>query len=147
MAVTRWQPFRELTLLQDRMNRLFENFLGEQSDIEGSSHGWAPAVDIYEDKDQIMLKADLPGMDEKDISVGVDGDRLTLKGERRMEKETKEENYHRVERAYGSFSRSFTLPSSVDMERIKAAYKNGVLEVSVPKKEEVKPKQIEISID
>jgi HSP20 family protein len=109
--------------------------------------GWAPSVDIYEDKDRLVLKADLPGINEKDISLDVDGNRLTLNGERRMEKETKEENYHRIERAYGQFVRSFTLPNTIDADGIKATYKNGVLEVSLPKKEEVKPKHVSIDID
>lgn len=147
MAITRWQPFRELSSLQDRMNRLFDDFLGDRNQLEGPAAGWAPAVDIFEDKDKVVLKADLPGIEEKDISLDVDGNRLTLKGERRMEKETKEENYHRVERAYGQFVRSFTLPNTVDVENIKASYKNGVLEVSLPKKEEVKPKHISIAVE
>lgn len=147
MAITRWQPFRELSFLQERMNRLFDDFLGDRGELQGPTAGWAPSVDIYEDKDRLVLKADLPGINEKDISLDVDGNRLTLKGERRMEKETKEENYHRVERAYGNFVRSFSLPNTVDVENIKATFKNGVLEVSLPKKEEVKPKHINIAID
>ena len=147
MAITRWQPFRELNSLQERMNRLFEDFLGERNQLEGSATGWAPAVDICEDSEKVVLKADLPGIDEKDISLDVDGNRLTLKGERRMEKETQEENYHRVERAYGQFVRAFTLPNTVDVENIKASFKNGVLEVSLPKKEEIKPKHISIAVE
>lgn len=147
MAITRWQPFRELNSLQERMNRLFEDFLGERNQLEGPATGWAPAVDICEDSEKVVLKADLPGIDEKDISLDVDGNRLTLKGERRMEKETQEENYHRVERAYGQFVRSFTLPNTVDVENIKASFKNGVLEVSLPKKEEIKPKHISIAVE
>lgn len=147
MAITRWQPFRELSFFQERMNRLFDDFLGDRGELDASAAGWAPAVDIYEDKDKLILKADLPGINEKDISLDVDGNRLTLKGERRMEKETKEENYHRVERAYGQFVRSFTLPNTVDVDNIKATFNNGVLEVALPKKEEVKPKQISISAD
>lgn len=144
MAITRWQPFRELSMLQDRMNKLFEDFLGERGELEGPSPGWVPAVDIYEDKDRIVLKADLPGIEQKDITLDVEANRLTLKGERRLEKETREENFHRIERSYGSFVRSFSLPTTVDAEKISASFKNGVLEVTLPKKEEIKPKQITI---
>ncbi|MFQ6672524.1 MAG: Hsp20/alpha crystallin family protein [Candidatus Tectimicrobiota bacterium] len=147
MVLAHWQPLREFTQLQERMNRLFEDFLGERSERERPSPGWSPAVDIYEDQDHIILKADLPGIDQQDIALDVEGNRLTLRGGRRLERETTEENYHRLERAYGSFVRSFSLPNTVDVERIKASHTNGVLEVTLPKKEEVKPKQIAIKID
>jgi HSP20 family protein len=107
---------------------------------------WAPAVDIYETDKEISMKAELPGMQEKDIDIKVEDNVLSISGERRMEKEIKEENYHRIERAYGSFNRSFTLPRTVDRDAIKAAYKDGVLTVTLPKKEEVKPKQIKIGV-
>lgn len=147
MAITRWQPLRELTNLQYRMNKLFEDFLGDEEMLEPTSPGWSPAVDIYEEKDRIVLKADLPGVDEKDISLDVEGNRLTLKGERRLEREVKEENRLRLERSYGFFARSFSLPDTVDAEKIRASYKEGVLEVSIPKKDESKPKQIAIKIE
>ena len=129
MAITRWEPFRELTQFQERMNRLFEEFWGNGSELERPVGSWAPAVDIYEDNDQLVLRADLPGVEQKDISLDVSGNRLTLKGERRLDRETKDDNYHRLERTYGSFVRSFYLPNVVDVDRIRATYKNGVLEV------------------
>lgn len=147
MAITRWQPLRELTNLQYRMNKLFEDFLGDKVEVKQPSPGWSPAVDIYEEKDRIVLKADLPGVDEKDISLDVEGNRLTLKGERRLEREVKEENRLRLERSYGFFARSFSLPGTVDAEKIRASYNEGVLEVSIPKKDESKPKQIAIKIE
>ena len=148
MAVIRWTPFRELSTFQDRMNKLFEDVVKTPYRPEEgfSPSAWAPAVDIYETDKEIVLKAELPEMQEKDIDIKVEDNVLSITGERRMEKEVKEENYHRIERAYGSFNRSFTLPRTVDREGIKAAYKDGVLKVSLPKKEEVKPKQIKIDV-
>lgn len=148
MAVIRWTPFRELSTVQDRVNRLFEDAMKApyRADEGLASTAWAPAVDIYETDKEIVLKAELPEMQEKDIDIKVEDNVLCLTGERRMEKEIKEENYHRIERAYGSFNRSFTLPRTVDREGIKAAYKDGVLKVTLPKKEETKPKQIKIDI-
>lgn len=148
MAVIRWTPFRELSTVQDRMNKLFEDVMKApyRPDEGLSASAWAPAVDIYETDKEIVLKAELPEMLEKDIDIKVEDNVLSITGERRMEKEVKEENYHRIERAYGSFNRSFTLPRTVDREGIKAAYKDGVLKVTLPKKEEVKPKQIKIDV-
>jgi HSP20 family protein len=148
MAVIRWTPFRELTTMQERMNKLFEDVMKSphRSDEGLSNPNWAPAVDIYETDKEIVMKAELPEMQEKDIEIKVEDNILILSGERRMEKEVKEENYHRIERAYGSFNRSFTLPRTVDRENIKASYKDGVLKVLLPKKEEVKPKQIKIDV-
>ena len=148
MAVIRWTPFRELTTMQERMNKLFEDVMKapHRSDEGLSTPNWAPAVDIYETDKEIVMKAELPEMQEKDIEIKVEDNILILSGERRMEKEVKEENYHRIERAYGSFNRSFTLPRTVDRENIKASYKDGVLKVLLPKKEEVKPKQIKIDV-
>ncbi len=152
MAIVRWEPFRDLVGLQERMNRLFEqSFRGlsqnAQGDDEWSLGGtWAPAVDIFEQDGNIVMKAELPGIDSKDVDIRLENNVLTLRGERKVDSEVKRENYHRVERAYGNFTRSFTLPAVVDQEKIKAEYKDGVLRVTLPKREEAKPKQIAISV-
>lgn len=152
MAIVRWEPFRDLMSLQDRMNRLFdESFRGASrsgaTDDDWALGGsWAPAVDIYEQEGNIVLKAELPGVDSKDVDIRLENNVLTLRGERKLDTEVKRENYHRVERAYGSFTRSFTLPTVVDQEKIKADYRDGVLRVTLPKREEAKPKQISIAI-
>lgn len=146
MAVVRWDPFRDINVLQDRMNRLFEDAgRGWKTDEPVSANTWSPAVDIFEAQGEIVVKAELPGMDRKDITLNLENNVLTLKGERRFEKETKEENYHRIERAYGGFSRSFSIPATVDEEKIHADYKDGVLKIILPKKEQAKPKQIRIA--
>jgi len=146
MALIRWDPLRELSIMQDRMNRMFEDAgRGWRGDEPSSTTTWSPAVDIYETDTDITVNAELPGVDRKDIGLNLEKNVLTLKGERRFEKETKQENYHRVERAYGGFSRSFSIPAVVDEERIRAEYKDGILKISLPKKEQVKPKQIQIS--
>ena len=148
MAIVRWEPFRDLVGLQDRMNRLFdESYRGARPGADedwalGAS--WAPAVDIFEQDGNIVLKAELPGVDAKDVDIRVENNMLTLRGERKFDKEVKRENYHRVERAYGTFTRSFTLPTVVDTEKIKAEFKDGVLRVTLPKREEAKPKQIQV---
>jgi HSP20 family protein len=147
MAVVRWEPFRDLLSLQDRMNRMFdESYRGGRgaSDDWALGGSWAPAVDIYEHQGNIVLTAELPGVDAKDVDVRVENNVLTLRGERKFENEVKREKYHRVERAYGTFSRSFTLPNVVDTEKIKAEYKDGVLQVTLPQREEAKPKQIQV---
>jgi HSP20 family protein len=135
--------------MQERMNKLFEDVMRSpnRSDEGFAVAAWAPAVDIYETDKEIVMKAELPEMQEKDIEIKVEDTILIVAGERKMEKEVKEENYHRIERSYGSFHRSFTLPHSVDRENIKASYKDGVLKVVLPKREEVKPKQIKIDIE
>lgn len=145
MAITRWQPYRELTQFQDRMNRLFDELWGNGGEMERAQAAWAPAVDICEEEDRIVLKADLPGVEQKDIHLDVEGGRLTIKGERRLERSSDDEGCHRLERAYGAFVRSFRLPDVIDPDGIKAAYKDGVLEVTLPKKEEVKPRKVEIA--
>ena len=146
MALTRWEPFREFGIMQDRINRMFEDVGRDWRGGEPSSTTtWSPSVDIYETDGEIMVQAELPGVDRKDISLNLEKNVLTLKGERRFEKETKEENYHRIERAYGGFSRSFSIPAIVDEEKIKADYKDGILRIALPKKEQVRPKQIQIS--
>ena len=146
MALTRWDPFRELSIMQERMNRIFDDAgRGWRGDEPSSTTTWSPAVDIYETESEIMVQAELPGVDRKDITLNLEKNVLTLKGERRFEKETKQENYHRIERAYGGFSRSFSIPTTVDEDKIRADYKDGVLRVSLPKKEQAKPKQIQIA--
>jgi HSP20 family protein len=149
MAIVRWEPFRDLVSLQERMNRLFDESFraagrgsGEEDWALGGS--WAPAVDIFEKDQNLVLRAELPGVDPKDVDVRLENGILTLRGERKVDREIKRESYHRVERAYGTFARSFTLPSQVNQGAIQANYKDGVLEVTLPKREEAKPKQIEI---
>jgi HSP20 family protein len=145
MSITRWDPFHHLATLEDRMNRLFETpFRGRWED--SALTAWSPAVDIYETENELILKADLPDMNEKDIDVRVENNMLTVRGERKFEQKVKEENYLRIERTYGAFSRSFSLPATVNTENIKAEYKNGVLTVELPKRAEAKPKQVKVSI-
>ena len=151
MAIVRWEPFRDLVGLQERMNRLFdESFRGMTrtggEDDWALGGTWAPAVDIFEQEGNIVLRAELPGVDPKDVDIRLENNVLSLRGERKVDSEIKRENYHRVERAYGSFSRSFTLPSVVDQAKIKADYKDGILSVVLPKREESKPKQISIAV-
>jgi HSP20 family protein len=150
MAIVRWEPFRDLQAVQDRLNRVFDDaFRGAPrgNDDEWALGGsWAPSVDIFEHEGNLVLKAELPGVDPKDVDVRVENNVLTLRGERKFASEVKREQYHRVERAYGTFSRSFTLPNVVDTEKIKAEYKDGVLRMSLPKKEEAKPKHISINV-
>ena len=144
--LTRWDPFRELATVQDRMNRLFQDSFGPGREEGLTTAAFAPAVDIYEDEHNITLKVEVPGIDEKDIDVRLENSTLTIRGERKFEKEEKEENYRRVERQYGAFSRSFTLPNVVDTENVQANYDKGVLEVRLAKKAEAKPKQIKVSV-
>ena len=145
MAISRWDPFRDLSVLQERMNRLFEDAgRGYRGDEAAATTSWSPAVDIYETENEIMVRAELPGIDRKDIILNLDNNVLTLKGERRFEKETRQENYHRIERAYGTFSRAFSIPAIVDEDKIRADYKDGILTIALPKKDQVKPKQIKI---
>src|SRR5579864_3156074 len=144
-VLTRWEPFREFTTLQDRMNRLFRDSFGEDRDALATTT-FAPAVDVYEDEHNVTLKIEVPGIDEKDIDVRIENNVLTVHGERKFEKEEKEENYRRVERQYGSFTRTFTLPTTVDAEKVQADYDRGVLKVTLPKKAEAKPKQIKVNV-
>jgi len=143
-VLSRWEPFREFATLQDRMNRLFRDNDNQDESLTTSS--FAPAVDVYEDEHQVTLKIEVPGIDEKDIDVRVENNTLTVHGERKIEKEEKEENYRRVERQYGSFIRTFTLPTTVDSEKVAADYDKGVLKISLPKKAEAKPKQIKVNV-
>jgi HSP20 family protein len=145
-VLTRWDPFREFSTLQDRMNRLFQDSFGQGREEALTTSSFAPAVDVYEDEHKIALKIEVPGIDEKDIDIRVENNLLTVHGERKFEKEEKEENYRRVERQYGSFTRSFNLPSTVDAENISADYDRGVLKVQLAKKAEAKPKQIKVNV-
>ncbi|HEX8128010.1 MAG TPA: Hsp20/alpha crystallin family protein [Pyrinomonadaceae bacterium] len=146
MSITRYDPFRDLRMLQDEVNRLFSSNLSRSFGDEGIARGaWAPTVDIYENKDQIVLEAELPGMNREDFELSIENNVLTLRGERRFEKRDESDNYHRVERSYGSFTRSFTLPQTVSPENVAAEYKNGVLRVVLQKREEVKARRIEIA--
>jgi len=147
MEIVRWEPFRGLLATPDRFNRLFnETFSRTFGDEELTSRAWTPAVDILENENNIVLTAELPGVDPKDVEVRVKDNTLYLKGERKFEKEVKEENYHRIERSYGSFARTFALPGSVDSEKVAADYKDGVLTLTIPKREEAKPKAIKINV-
>lgn len=143
----RFDPFRGLQTLKDRMDRIFEGTVPCSLDGSDVFRGaWAPAVDIYEGDGELVVEAELPGLEKGDIKVNVEDGVLTLKGERKLSKETKEENYHRVERAYGAFTRSFALPDTVDAEKISAKHKDGVLRVSLPKKPEAKPKVVDVKV-
>ena len=146
-VVTRWEPFREFSVLQDRLNRLFQDSLGTgHEETLATSGAFVPAVDVYEDEHNVTLKLEVPGIDEKDIDVRLENNTLTVRGERKFEKEEKEENFHRIERSYGSFTRSFTLPSTVDAEKVEADYDKGVLKIRLARKAEAKPKQIKVNI-
>ena len=146
MSIVRYDPFRDLRGLQDEVNRLFSTNLSRTFGDEGIARGqWTPSVDIYENKDQIVLEAELPGMNREDFDLTIENNVLTLRGERRFEKSSDADTYHRVERPYGSFSRSFTLPQTVSAENAAAEYKNGVLRVTLHKREEVKARRINIT--
>ena len=145
-VLTRFEPFREFTTLQDRMNRLFRDSFGDTREEALSTSTFAPPVDVYEDEHNITLKIEVPGIDEKDIDVRIENNTLVVHGERKFEKEEKEENFRRVERQYGSFTRSFTLPNTVDAERVQAHYDKGILKVQLAKKAEAKPKQIKVNV-
>ena len=148
MAITRWKPFRDMITIQDDMSRFFEDFFGRPMEKTEWSEGvWHPSVDISENKDNLIIQAEMPGMNKEDVKISIHDNILTLKGEKKQEKEEKEENYHRVERSYGSFCRSFMLPASVKADKVKAAYKDGVLNVILPKTEEAKPKEIPIAVE
>jgi HSP20 family protein len=148
--LARWEPFREFSTMQGRMNimnRLFrESYSPKVPEEALTTSSFAPPVDIYEDEHNITLKLEVPGIDEKDIDVRIENTSLTVQGERKIEKEEKEENFRRVERQYGSFTRSFTLPSTVDLEQVSANYENGVLKIKLAKKAEAKPKQIKVNV-
>ena len=143
--ITRFDPFRDLAQLQDRVNRLFqESAQGREEGFDTAS--FVPPVDIYADEHNIVLKVEVPGIDQKDLDVRIENNTITIRGERKFEKETKEENYHRVERRYGSFQRSFGLPNTVNSENVTADYDNGILKVTLAKRAEAKPKQIKVNV-
>ena len=148
MAVVRWYPSQEVSSFQNSVNRLFDNFFrSPRGENELTSTAWMPPVDIYETEDEVVLKAELPEIDIKTVNISAENNVLTVKGERKLSEETKEENYRRIERTYGNFVRSFTLPASVDATRISAKYRDGVLRLVLPKKEESKPRQVNIEIE
>jgi HSP20 family protein len=144
-SISRFEPFRGVSTLQDQINRLFNETFDHSSE-EGNLTTWAPAVDIHETEQELVVKADLPGVKAEDLDVRVENNLLTIRGERKFEKKVNEQNYLRVERSYGSFSRSFSLANTVNTEAIKADYKDGVLTLSIPKREEAKPKQIKVQV-
>ncbi|MCL2103340.1 MAG: Hsp20/alpha crystallin family protein [Syntrophorhabdaceae bacterium] len=149
MTIVRWwDPMRDISAIQEKMNQLFEDTMSRsRSREEGLGPGmWTPAVDIYETNDGVVVKAELPGLTKEQIGIEVKDGLLILKGERKIEKDMKEENYHRIERAYGTFQRSFSLPASVDQEKISANLKEGVLELILPKKEQAKKRQISVAV-
>src|SRR5947199_5123612 len=144
-TLTRWEPFRGVTSLQEQVNRLFNDAFERQGE-ESSLTTWAPAVDIFETEHELVVKADLPDVKPEELDVRVENNILTIRGERKFEKKVNESNYLRVERSYGAFSRSFSLANTVKSEAIKASYTNGVLTLSIPKREEAKPKQIKVNV-
>jgi HSP20 family protein len=144
MAINRWDPFREAVALQHRVNSLFRDLNEGENPVAAAS--FTPAVDIYEDAQKVVLKLEVPGIEEKDLDVRVENHTLTVKGERKFEAEEKEQNFHRIERRYGSFYRAFTLPSTVDTENVKANYTAGVLKLELAKKAEAQPKQIKVNV-
>ena len=145
MAITRWDPFREVVALQNRVNSLFRDL--NEGDDPVAAASFVPAVDIYEDTQKVMLKLEVPGIDQKDLDVRIEDHTLTVKGERKFESEEKEQNFHRIERRYGSFYRAFTLPSTVDTENVAASYNAGVLKLELKKKPEAQPKQIKVNVN
>jgi HSP20 family protein len=144
MALTRWDPFRDVVALQNRVNSLFREM--NEGDNPLTTASFVPAVDVYEDAKKVVLKLEVPGMEEKDLDIRVENNTLTVKGERKLEKDEKEENFHRIERRYGSFYRAFTLPSTVDTENVRANYTAGVLKLELNKKPEAQPKQIKVNV-
>jgi HSP20 family protein len=146
MALARWTPMRNLASFQDEMNRMFDQFFrgGSGEEAGWGARTWAPPVDLYETDDALVLKAELPGVSKDDVNVEVHQNTLILRGQRRHEAEVKEENYHRLERAYGTFQRSFMLPTTVDQEKVQATYHDGILELHLPKVEAAKPRRIAI---
>lgn len=141
----RWEPFRNLTDIQGEMNRLFDTFMGRPA-VAATGRSWMPAVDMYETKDDLVLTVEVPGVSEKDVTVSITGDLLTIKGERRWDEEAKNRQYLHVERTFGQFERLIQLPLAVQADKVKATYRDGVLQVTLPKAEELKPREIKIDI-
>ena len=147
MAVVKWDPLRDLLSIQDRMNRLFEQTLSRSRTEEGiAASTWSPAVDIYETSETIVMKAELPGLSREDIEIHIRENTLTLRGERRFAKDVQQENYLRIERVYGAFQRNFTLPATIQQDKIRAVFRDGVLELTLPKAKETEPKEIAIEV-
>jgi len=147
MAIVRWEPLRELSTLQNEMNRLFNTAFDAPSNGNGGTlRRWMPAMDLVETQDHFVLRADLPGLSEEDVNIEIEERVLTVSGERKSEHESTKEGYHRVERAFGRFSRSLTLPEGINPEAVTASFDKGVLEVSIPKPEERKPRKISIGV-
>ena len=147
-TIVRWDPFRDVSTVQDRMARMFNEIWGRnRADQDSLSGSWMPPVDVRESKDALEITVELPGLEPKDVEVSVENGVLTLKGSRSFEKAPEGETYHRVERAYGSFERSFSLPTNVDPEKVRAAYRHGVLHLTLPKREEAKPRSISIKVE
>jgi HSP20 family protein len=146
MRITRWTPYNDFNSLQSTLNRVFQDF-NRGSDELTTSGSFVPAVDIYEDQNGITLKMEVPGVSEQDINISLENNTLTVSGERKFEKNEKEENFHRIERRYGSFTRSFSLPNTVDAEKVDAGYESGILSIQLGKKAEAKPKQIKINVN
>lgn len=149
MAIVRWfDPFKDLSVMQERMNRLFEDtysrFRGKDEILKKGV--WSPSMDIYETEEKIIVNAELPGVDKESITLEVKDGVLAIRGERKFEKDVKEENYHLMEREYGTFARSFSLPATIDQDKVSASYRDGILEIILPKKDEVKPKHIKIEV-
>lgn len=142
-----WRPFTELSSFRREMDRLWDSFFSERPFTRVWEREWAPSLDMSETKDNFVVKAEVPGIDAKDIDISLTGDVLTIRGEKKQESEEKEEDYHVVERSYGSFSRSIRLPAEVESGKIKASYKNGILKVSLPKSEKVKAKEVRIKVE
>lgn len=147
MALMRWTPFGDLTTFRREMDRLFERFFGELPGLEIPQPGWVARLDLTETKDSVTVKAELPGLESKDLDISISGNTLTIKGEKRQEKEEKDEHRHLVERAYGAFTRVVELPAPVAGEKVKAVFKNGVLTITLPKTEEAKRKAIPIKVE
>lgn len=147
MAITRWDPFRDVLALQNRMNSLFQDFTRGQGESDAiTTAAFVPPVDIYEDEHKVVLKLEVPGMKQDDFDIRVENNTLTIRGERKFEKEEKEENFHRIERRYGSFYRAFTVPNTVNTENVAANYDAGVLKIELQKRAEAKPKQIKVGV-
>jgi HSP20 family protein len=144
MAINRWDPFRDVVALQNRLNSIFQE-RGDDTNLVSTS-AFVPPVDVYEDEHKVVLKLEVPGLKQEDLDIQIEKNTLTVRGERKFEKEEKEENFHRIERRYGSFFRSFSLPNTVNVEEVKASYDAGVLRIELEKKAEAKPKQIKVQV-
>lgn len=147
MALVKWTPFGDLSTFRREMDRLFDRFVGEMPRLDLPGMGWTPHLDVTETKESLVIKAELPGLDVKDLDIHISGNTLTLKGEKRQTKEEKDEHHHLVERSYGAFTRTVELPATVAADKVKAVFKNGVLTIALPKTEEAKQKSIAIEVE